>query len=77
MILYCGCMAVASEAIIKRGNKGAPDLKLAMPFPRDGAAKYQDSLYGVGRRVHNPLKKKVGVPLQGRCTICGHVREAR
>ena len=34
---------------------------------------YQDSLYGKGMRVHNPMKGGE----KARCTVCGNVRDCR
>jgi len=32
---------------------------------------YQDSLYGAGRRLHNPCKDG-----KARCTVCGTIKNA-
>jgi len=39
-------------------------------------AKYQDKLYGKGRRVHNPTQKRVGNQRYYRCSICENERTA-
>lgn len=39
-------------------------------------AKYQDRVYGKGKRVHNPTDKRIASKRKYRCTVCMNERTA-
>jgi len=42
------------------------------PCPKQCESKFQDELYGRGRRVYNESKGPVHGAIYGRCTVCKH-----
>jgi len=40
-------------------------------------AKFQDKMYGDGKRVHNECAKSGNGPVQYRCTVCKTERSAK
>jgi len=67
-IEYCGCVAAPARGSVKCGGSKSKSM-FNMPVIRSAGAQYQDSIYGIGMRVHNErvVKNKV---TGHRCTVC-------